>query len=86
MGRNRNLLLDRSQRTLRLSVWRALRWTRRQVIWWRAKCGIHVFLAVIWRDYLPAYGRTKLSISFFLHNAFVKNNNNKWIIHTIPVR
>jgi hypothetical protein len=64
-------------------------WLRRQALWWRAKRGLHVFLHVIWQDYLPSVasrGRSKQSVSFFLHNAFVKNNNNKWITHTIPVR
>jgi len=66
-----------------------MQWMRRQALWWRAKRGLHVFLRVIWQDFLPpasASGRTKLTTGFFLHNAFVKNNNNKWITHSIPVR
>lgn len=85
VGRDGNLLLS-ARRSVQRLAWHAQMVARRTALWWRAKRGIHVFLRVIWRDAMPGPSGTKLTISFFLHNAFVNNNNNKWITHTIPVR
>ena len=85
LGRDGDLLLS-TRKSLQRCARRTQMAAQRLAIWWGAKRGLHIVLHVIWRDAILRPGRSNVTTSFFLYNAFVNNNNNKWITHIIPVR
>jgi len=94
LARERNLLLDHRKHGQQLGALCRLQHhcihvaaeLRRYAMWWRAKHGLLFLPRIIWFAAIPCCSKPRITVSFFLHNAYVNNNINKWITNIIPMR